>query len=94
MKPLRIPRRLQIGGTVYTVEYKDLDSYEGGNIDFINSKIILDKTLGRQQTQRVFLHEVLHAIDESYNNGKLDERTTDRLGHGLHQFIREMGWID
>jgi hypothetical protein len=77
------------------VEYKTLeDCGQGGEIDFINSKILLDKTLGKQQTERGFLHEVLHAIDESYNNGKLDEDTIDRLSHGLLQLIKGMGWTE
>ena len=93
-KETQIPKQIQIGGTTYTVEYTTIEnSNEGGEIDFVNSKILLDKTLGKQQTERVFLHEVLHAIDQSYNNGKLDEDAIDRMAHGLHQFVREMDWF-
>jgi len=49
--------------------------------------IYISRQSGSLQGQTL-IHELMHAIDDIYNNGKLDEDTIDALAQGLYQVLK------
>jgi len=94
---MKIPDKLKVAGHYYKVFYDDkyLAKREIlGQCDFISLKIRLSKKYFKQpraksDIERTFYHEMVHAIDGSYNNYGLTEKETARLSVGLHQVMND-----
>ena len=71
-----IPSDVKVGNFVYTVDVTD-------------EVITLDNKLTQQNKERVFLHELVHAIcfDKELHFGEDTENVVDALAKGLHGVI-------
>lgn len=93
---MRIPEKIKIGNFVYDVEVTDYPIlHEGmlcqGLCDSENQMIQLAADLTKQNMERVFLHELIHAIhmDRGLDLGEQTEVIVDELAKGLHQVIND-----
>jgi len=100
---MKIPDKLKVAGHYYKVFYDDKYlNKEGilGQCDFITQKIRVCKYFqpkkeykrklrAKSDIERTFYHEMVHAIDGSYNNYGLTEKEVDRLSTGLHQVMND-----
>ena len=97
-KKMKLPNQIKAGGHIYKIlknyhfkEKTDLFGqsdhallqvrivkYDGGGNQLAESKI-----------EEIFIHELLHIINEIYNSNKLDEKTIERLSYGLHQVLKD-----
>jgi len=83
---------IQIGGHEITVIVKESIIDEGGNTlcgiyREREGVILISKQAGAMMAETL-IHEVMHAVDTIYNNGKLDEDTIDALSQGWLQILK------
>ena len=88
---MRIPKKLKIGGHVFTVHlvsekagYGINTENEQGACNFGSCEIYLDKNQAQTQLEATFLHEILHAI-----NGELDHELLTSLAEQLYQVLHD-----
>lgn len=86
---MKIPNKVKVGGVFYTVRCCEATCLNDENFGVTvpeNSEIILLNS-ERQNMERTFVHEVLHALlfDLGYNDH--DEETVDRLAGALYALI-------
>jgi len=90
---MKIPKKLKICGLDYTVELrKDFQIKEGlsGQHQATQCKIILQNNdYNKQVIEQTFFHELLHAIDDNYNNSGLDENQVNALSNGIYQVLKD-----
>lgn len=89
-----IPISLKVGNFIYEVEETDdvitLDNLVcQGICDGGNQQIRIDNKLTQQSKERVFLHELVHAIcfDRELDFAEETENVVDALAKGLHGVI-------
>ena len=102
MKSMKIPKTIKIGGRLYKVIYPY--TFEGateplyGLHDSAGQTIKLAKkdefgaNRNKESIYHTFLHEVIHAIDNVYNGGRLNawekgEETVDSIAEGIMQLL-------
>lgn len=94
---IRIPGSVRVGGMDYAVKYgegidDELNRYSlDGRCEYAGCRILLRSTVIPQVMGNVFIHELLHAVDNVYNNFGLSEEETWRLAHGITQVLKDMG---
>lgn len=70
------PKRCEIGGLIFKIKYIQpgthplLKENECGAVDKLNQRILIDKTLNRQFTLLVLIHEILHAIGDAMQSNR------------------------
>lgn len=99
---MKIPNKLKIGGRIYKVFYphKFKDSLAphyglhdaGGQTIKIAKKDEFGENRNKESIYHTFLHEVIHAIDNVYNGGRLSawekgEETIDSIAEGIMQIL-------
>ena len=96
---MKIPKKLKIGGYIYEVIYPYIfkertDRF--GFTDVVHKKIYLrEKDDGGEKFSESYLfemllHEILHAIDNTYNAGtEIDEEKIIRINKGLYQVLKD-----
>lgn len=89
-----IPKNVKVGNFVYTVEVTEdpiLLDYQvcSGICDNHNQLIQIDAGLTEQNKERVFLHELIHAMcmDKELHFGDETEHVVDNLAKSLHGII-------
>lgn len=103
---IKIPKEIKVAGYVYKVvqNYHFKDIIAGDNLQGISDPDLLEIRLSgicpssgiplvEAVIQERFIHELLHCIDTSYNAGKLDEETVERLGEGLYQVLKDNDFL-
>ena len=90
---MKIPKKLKICGLDYTIVLlKDLHLDEGlaGQHDGDKQIIRLqNRGYHSQAIEQNFFHEVTHAINSNYLNGKLDEDIVDSISNGIYQVLKD-----
>ena len=86
--------KIKIGGHNYSVFYvkgnhkeKGIENY--GKIYHDAKKIYIDKDIAKSQQEETLLHEILHAIDQIYNNHSLSEKQIESMSEGLYQVLKD-----
>ena len=84
--------KIKIGGHEITVIVKESIIDEGGNAlnGFYRERegvILISRQAGAMMAETL-IHEVMHAVDTIFNNGKLDEDTIDALAQGWLQVLK------
>lgn len=89
-----IPFNVKVGNFIYEVDETDevitLDNMVcQGLCDSGNQQIKIDNKLTQQSKERVFLHELVHAIcfDKELDFGDETENVVDALAKGIHGVI-------
>lgn len=89
---MRIPKKVKIGAYNYTVVYKDDLREDGHSVwglcDANNNKIYLKKGMTGRRKLEVFIHEALHAIEDSYGVS-LGEKKVNVLGLAIMALFTE-----
>ena len=89
-----IPPVVKILGQEYKIEFlgdKKKRNFIGRC--FPNANIIqLEETLCKDKMGEVYLHEVLHAIDENLELG-MKHKSINRLAIALYQFLKDNDYI-
>ena len=83
---MKIPKKVKVGGLSYNIEIVDDlgDASACGTTDYNKGLITIEKATNKEFEQQVFLHEVLHAI-----NNEMPEERIEFLAMALYQFIKE-----
>ena len=97
------PTAVKIGTLNYAVDYHSPLTEEGGSQllygHHLHSeiKIKIGSDYPEDRQREAFVHECLHAIDERYLNGKLEEDQVTILASGIFDWIRSnpdaIDWI-
>lgn len=98
---MKIPKKLRIGGFVWTVEESEKVAAEGnvyGSTHHTKQRFFLEPNENLQKKEQVLLHEVLHAIWHQTGLGKryasdaekkMEEEIVHALSMGLYQVIKD-----
>jgi len=97
-KVFKVPRSLHIGPYVYkiradkeSVSRLQVQGYLGlSSSDEALARIDISPSLSQPAKTLVILHELLHACDHQYNDGKVGE-DVDHFAKGLTQIFEQMG---
>ena len=88
-----IPNKLRVCGVDYTINICNVKDMTPGCSGIHNSDIseirILGDSMSVQRQQQIFFHELMHAIDVTYNNNKLTEDQVDVLANGIYQVLSD-----
>jgi len=94
---IEIPNTLEIAGYTYNVLYnkditiKLLEDCKKAGILYGSREIHFDYRSDNQEISNGFIHEILHGVDQYYNNHELNEDTIERMANGLHQIFNQLG---
>ena len=91
---VKIPDTIRIGGFDYKITFDLINNEEGSNWGWWRNfpqKIELSKEAPAQRRSHTFIHELLHAIDDTYLGNKLSEDDVIGLTTGLHQVLEQLG---
>ena len=90
---MNIPEKIKVGGMTYKVVVGDFPSLaadsNAGEILYIPLEIHLRKELAPEFLERVFIHEVLHAIYNDLGYKEHDEKQIDEMAGALHALIKD-----
>lgn len=96
---IKIPKKIKVAGHYYKIIIDDESlSKENivGNISNDFKEIRLCKyyksskrARARSEIEETLVHEILHAIDNHYNNNSLTEKVINRLSNGLYQVLKD-----
>ena len=94
-----IPSVLEVGGVTYRVLWDNAASKairgnnRSGEHDTLACTLTIDaEDASSERIRQIFLHELLHAIDQEYCNFKaLTEDSTDAIASGLLQVLKQLG---
>jgi hypothetical protein len=93
-----IPNKIKVGGHVYRILHKYKFTQEPklcGQADHDNGEIRLADLdpsgvkRGVSRIEETFIHEVLHCINNIYNDNKLVEEDISRMSQGLYQVLAD-----
>jgi len=95
---MKIPSKVKVGGFIYKVipnyKFKEIfDNLAQGDPNSLEIRIKYfdsgGEKLNQQKIEEMFLHEIVHCINEVYNSNKIDEDTITRLTMGLYQVLKD-----
>ncbi len=98
MHEVTIPDTMKIGGFDYTIlhnnetdkELEDIGNY-GAHSEILR-RIEISTRISPQQKSLVFIHEILHAIDDIYLAREINnDGTIKKLANGLFQALEQLG---
>ncbi|MDY3083568.1 MAG: hypothetical protein SOR54_09820 [Clostridioides difficile] len=89
---MNIPKTIKVGGISYKIIECDCPSEEDcaveGQIFYQKQEIRIKNNVGKEYKEKVFLHEVIHALFE-HACIEQDEIIIERLSSVLHEFIKD-----
>ena len=92
---MNVPEKVKIGGLTYTVIFtaqpKESDANVDGLIVYDKQEIRLKTGLAKEYTEKVFLHEIMHAIISHFQISfkGLDEYVTETMTHGIYMLYKD-----
>ena len=94
---MKIPRKIKVGGHNYKIikGHPFTEDYGTDGQIFHGSCVIklasasYNQKMSHSRLGETFCHELMHAIDCTYNANKLNEATTNRLAEGLFQVLKD-----
>ena len=90
---IKVPKSIKVGGFDYKVIFKDGESQDGEKWGWWRNDPQEIEVRGDAPPQRfssTFLHEVMHAVDDTYLGSKLVESDIVGLVAGLHQVLEQL----
>ena len=99
---MRIPKTLKVGGIDYKVikrkilvgearKFFAVAKHRQATIEIAST--YNEEAYSTQKIEECFIHELVHCVDEIYNNQKLDEPTVERLSQGIYQTLKDNGML-
>ncbi len=91
---IKIPKTIKVGGFDYRITFDLVNDEEGSKWGWWRNfpqEIELSKEAPEQRRSHTFIHELLHAIDDTYLGNKLSEDEVIGLTTGLHQILEQLG---
>ena len=97
-----VPKKVRVAGHTYKVKFENKrlneaglcgDAWHGSCKIGLTDKLRDGKSASETYIEDTFIHEVLHCIDVQYNNAQLLEDQVRRLATGIHQVIKDLGWL-
>ncbi len=92
-----ITKGIKVGGFDYKVDMsKDAhcmlqaDS-DCGQCDCLNHKVSINYDLDEQTISKVFIHEVIEAVNNVYCDNKIEHEKIQQLSYGIHQVMESLG---
>ena len=92
---MNIPEKVKVGGLTYTVIFtaqpQESDCNTDGLVVHEKQEIRIKSGLAKEYTEKVFLHEVMHAIINHFQisfKGQ-DEFVTETMTHGIYMFHKD-----
>ncbi len=92
-----ITKGIKVGGFDFTVDMSDrahkmlrADS-DLGQCDLENHVISVMCDMAPQTTSKVFIHEIIEAVNHIYCNNKIEHEKIQQLSFGLHQVCESLG---
>lgn len=91
-------KNLKILATEYTVEeVEQIDKYQRllGQIEYVEQKIKIDKSISEDMKKEVLLHEILHGILEKlgYTEINEDEQKVQSIASTMYLVLKENNLI-
>ncbi|HHY95080.1 MAG TPA: hypothetical protein GX513_08740 [Firmicutes bacterium] len=87
---MKLPKMVTIGGHCFTVELVDVVNKHvprRGEIQHLDVRIRIDRTMAHSRQEESLLHECLHEIDQQLALG-LGEEVISRLSEALYAAIK------
>ena len=87
-----IPEKVTVGGVDFKVSrVKGLarNASRRGETQYFDREIRLDPDLSPQEEEQTFIHEVTHAIEDTYDC-HLSESQVKRMSQGFYQMLRQL----
>jgi tRNA U34 2-thiouridine synthase MnmA/TrmU len=97
MHNVDISKGIQVGGFRFSVDTsessrKHLDADRDlGQCDFDNHTIQINNKIDSIHQSKVFIHEVIEAVNQIYCDGEIPHPNIQRLSYGLHQVLEDLG---
>lgn len=96
-----VVKSIIVGGIVYDVEFKELDSEEGiqlGWCNYAKTKLeINNHNINEQKQKQTVIHEMTHAIihEAGLGFGEDEERVVNHIGLVLYQVLKDnnFDWV-
>ncbi len=92
---VKVPQKIKIGGHWVSIHYEDklMDNHgKYGQSRFPECEIALQqRDMADSMKSHALLHELVHFIDNTYNNYALDEATTNALASGIFALLTDLG---
>ena len=98
---MKIPKTLKVGGHIYKIidgyvfrERTDIHGQcDHSNLEIRLCRFDLSGKFAESKVECDFIHEMLHAIDNTYNGAQLKEEDVVRLAEGLYQVLTDNGLL-
>jgi len=92
---ISIPATIKIAGFDYSINFVKHDKELQGDCAYGECSNVLRRikvesgSTTQQETNKVFLHELLEALNCCYLDGQLTHEQIERLSYGLHQITEQ-----
>ncbi len=96
MVEILLPSTIKIGGFDYEIKVDGetdtllIDNDNWGEHSGRQRLLRIKSTAPPQQFSKTFIHEILHAIDLVYQNGKLSNEEVSAISNGLLQVLEQL----
>ncbi len=93
---INVTKGIKVGGFDFSIDmseeaHRDLVAdHDLGQCDCLNLSISIDKDGNEQQVSKVFLHEVIEAVNHIYCNDKVEHEKIQQLSFGIHQVMESL----
>ena len=92
---IKIPETIRVGGFDYKIAFpekiEDDCGEHWGHWNHLPPVIQISQGADEERTSATFIHEILHAIDDTILGGKLEEQDVKNLEAGFHQAMEQLG---
>lgn len=86
---MQIPKKLKIGGHVFTVEERKLDDCSG-TTEFTKLLITLEKDMKQSAKESTLFHEIIcHCINTSFTEGRVEHGLMDSISEQIYQVLSD-----
>jgi hypothetical protein len=89
---MKIPKKLKIGGHIYTVKHRDRFREDGvektGSCLSVHTTLWIDNNPSKSQQESTLIHEILEALNNE-NELNLTHQQISTLECGLYQVLKD-----
>ena len=83
---MTIPSKIKIGGHLFTINIVDMKGRDlMGECDYSKNTISIDKDLVQSQKEATLFHEMLHAMNATWDSNEDGHRFLESISQQLYQ---------